>query len=180
VVTHGSTAGIIVETEAYHHSEPACHAYVGMTARTATLFGAPGRAYVYRSYGVHAMLNAVCEVQGVGAAVLIRALEPIDGVALMRSRRTAARNARGHGTGQPPPDWALCAGPGRLTAAIGVGMQHNGCNLSRGPVIISERSGHHPRRQVVCGPRVGITKATELPWRFAFSDCRYVSAPRPR
>ena len=87
VVRHGECAGMIVETEAYHESEPACHAFVGLTARTRTLFGPPGYAYVYRSYGIHALLNAVSEPAGVGAAVLIRALEPLDGIELMRSRR---------------------------------------------------------------------------------------------
>src|SRR4051812_47424712 len=91
VVRHGATSGVIVETEAYHLSEPACHAYVGLTARPSTLFGAPGRAYVYRSYGIHALLNAVCEPEGVGAAVLIRALEPLDGVGLMHELRRVPR-----------------------------------------------------------------------------------------
>jgi len=107
VVRHGETSGVIVETEAYHLSEPACHAFVGLTARTATLFGPPGRAYVYRSYGIHALLNAVCEPEGVGAAVLIRALDPLDGVDVMRARRGLERVED------------LCSGPGKLSQALG-------------------------------------------------------------
>src|SRR6202011_2775871 len=113
VVRHGRCSGVIVEAEAYHDSEPACHAYVGLTRRTATLFGPPGRAYVYRSYGVHAMLNAVTEAEGVGAAVLIRALEPVVGLDAMRARRGLDR----------PED--LCSGPGRLTQALGIGLDLN-------------------------------------------------------
>ncbi len=120
VVRHGECAGVIVETEAYHDSEPACHAFVGLTPRTATLFGPSGRAYVYRSYGVHAMLNAVCEPPGVGAAVLIRALEPLDGIELMRRRRGLA-DLRG-----------LCSGPGKLTQALGIGLHDNGVDLEAG------------------------------------------------
>ncbi|MDP9136024.1 MAG: DNA-3-methyladenine glycosylase, partial [Actinomycetota bacterium] len=105
VVRHGDCAGRIVETEAYHHSEPACHAYVGLTPRTRVLFGPPGRAYVYRSYGIHSLLNAVCEPEGEGAAVLIRALEPIEGVDPMRERR-GVESVRD-----------LCSGPGKLTQA---------------------------------------------------------------
>ena len=101
VVRHGECAGVIVETEAYHDSEPACHAFAGLTPRTATLFGPPGRAYIYRSYGIHALLNAVAEPEGVGAAALIRGLEPIDGIDLMRERRgrdRLATCARGRGS----------------------------------------------------------------------------------
>ena len=105
---HGATSGVIVETEAYHESEPACHAFVGLTPRTATLFGPPGRAYVYFSYGVHALLNAVAEPEGVGAAVLIRALEPLEGVETMRARRGLERVED------------LCSGPGKLTQALGI------------------------------------------------------------
>jgi DNA-3-methyladenine glycosylase len=108
VVSHDECSGVIVETEAYHHSEPACHAFVGLTPRTSTLFGPPGRAYVYRSYGIHALLNAVAEPQGVGAAVLIRALEPVEGIELMRARRGVDRLER------------LCSGPGKLTQALGI------------------------------------------------------------
>ncbi|HWX75173.1 MAG TPA: DNA-3-methyladenine glycosylase, partial [Solirubrobacteraceae bacterium] len=111
VVTHGRVSGVIVETEAYHESEPACHAFAGLTPRTRTLFGPPGRAYVYRSYGVHALLNAVCESDGVGAAVLIRALEPTVGVEQMRVRR-------GLVGGRPARDSELCSGPGKLTQAL--------------------------------------------------------------
>ena len=108
VVEHAGTSGVIVETEAYHETEPACHAFAGLTARTRTLFGRPGTAYVYRSYGVHAMLNAVSERPGVGAAVLIRALEPVTGLESMRARRGLTR----------PRD--LCSGPGKLTQALGI------------------------------------------------------------
>ena len=105
-VRHGPTAGLIVETEAYHHSEPASHAYVGVTPRSATLYGPPGVAYVYRSYGIHALLNAVCEPEGEGAAVLIRALEPLDGIEEMRARRGLHRLED------------LCSGPGKLLSLI--------------------------------------------------------------
>jgi DNA-3-methyladenine glycosylase len=118
VVRHGETAGVIVETEAYHESEPACHAHVGRTPRTITLFGPPGRAYVYRSYGVHAMLNAVAESEGIGAAVLIRALEPLEGIELMRARRGRERVEE------------LCSGPGKLTQALGIELAHNDGHLA--------------------------------------------------
>lgn len=167
VVSHGDGAGVIVETEAYHQSEPACHAHVGLTARTGPLFGPPGRAYVYRSYGVHALLNAVAEPEGVGAAVLIRALQPIAGEEGMRQRRR-----------QPGP-LDLCSGPGKLTQALGIGLERNGSDLAGGPVRI-----HPPpdgrRVDVVTATRIGITRAVELPWRFCVAGSRFVSRPRPR
>jgi len=168
VVRHGDTAGVIVETEAYHDSEPACHAYVGLTPRTATLFGPPGRAYVYRSYGVHAMLNAVSEADGVGAAVLVRALEPLAGVDAMRVRRGLERTED------------LCSGPGRLTQALGIGLDLNDSDLSIGPIRLEPRSRTWGERVLATAPRVGITKAVELPWRFTAEGSRFVSRPRPR
>src|SRR5436305_2117846 len=154
VVAHEGCSGVIVEVEAYHDSEPACHAFVGLTPRTATLFGAPGRAYVYRSYGIHALLNAVCEPEGVGAAVLIRALEPVEGIELMRSRRGVEQVER------------LCSGPGKLTQALGIELRHNGTDLARGPIVISGRPAAWRDVQVDVDQRIGITKAVELPWRF--------------
>ena len=164
VVRHGDTAGVIVETEAYHESEPACHAFVGLTARTAPLFGPPGRAYVYRSYGIHALLNAVCEPEGIGAAVLIRALEPLEGVEHMRTRRGVDD---------------LCSGPGKLTQALGIELHHNGGDLTRGPVMMGEPAPGWEAPRIVVGTRIGITKAPELPWRFCALGSRDVSRPWP-
>jgi len=166
-VRHGEARGRIVETEAYHHREPACHAYVGRTARTATLFGAPGTAYVYRSYGIHALLNAVCEDEQTGAAVLIRALEPLAGLEGMRARR-----------GMSHPE-ALCSGPGKLTQALGIGLACNATSLLDGPVRIEPPPAGLARPRLVVGTRVGITRATELPWRFCAAGSRHVSRPRP-
>ena len=153
--------GVIVETESYERDDPACHAYVGLTSRTETLFGPPGRSYVYLSYGIHSLLNAVCEPEGSAAAVLIRALEPTEGLALMRRRRERD-DARD-----------LCSGPGKLTEALGVGLADNGKQLDRAHFEL--RAGE--RRAVVTGPRIGITKATELPWRFCAADSRFLSQP---
>jgi len=163
-VRHGETAGRIVETESYHMEEPACHAYVGLTERTKTLFGAPGHAYVYFSYGVHSLLNAVCEPEGIGAAVLIRALEPVDGLDTMRRRRGVKRDAD------------LCSGPGKLTQALEVGLSLNGSSLLDGPIAVLEREAE-PR--IAVGERIGITKAAELPWRFCDADSPHVSRPWP-
>lgn len=166
VVRHGPCAGMIVETEAYHDSEPACHAFVGLTPRTATLFGPPGRAYVYRSYGIHFLLNAVAEPEGVGAAALIRALEPVAGIDLMRERRRL----------EPADD--LCSGPGKLTQALGIGLAHNGGDLETGPVTI-EPPPTSFRATISASRRIGITKAVDLPWRFCVVGNPNVSRPRP-
>jgi DNA-3-methyladenine glycosylase len=167
VVTHGPCSGVIVETEAYHDSEPACHAFVGLTARTEVIFGPPGKAYVYLSYGIHAMLNAVCEPEGVGAAVLIRALQPIDGLELMAERRGVDASQ----------DRALCSGPGKLTQALGVTLADNGSDLESGPIVISGRPERFSDPVVQRDRRIGITKAAELPWRFCLAGSRYLSVP---
>jgi DNA-3-methyladenine glycosylase len=167
-VSHGATSGVIVETEAYHESEPACHAFVGLTPRTATLFGPPGKAYVYFSYGMHALLNAVSEPEGVGAAVLIRALEPLEGVDLMRERRGLERAED------------LCSGPGKLTQALGIGLELNGTDLASGPIRFGPRAPGWEDVEPVTGVRIGITKAPELPWRFCAAGSRSVSRPWPR
>jgi DNA-3-methyladenine glycosylase len=167
VLRHGETAGRIVEAEAYHQREPACHAYGGLTERTRVLFGEPGRAYVYRSYGVHACLNAVSESDGVGTAVLIRALEPTDGLDLMRSRRGVER----------PED--LCSGPGKLTQALGIWLDLNGTSLERGPIQISAAPAEARRVRLAVGSRVGINRAVELPWRFCDAGSEHVSRPWP-
>jgi DNA-3-methyladenine glycosylase len=166
-VRHGATAGVIVESEAYHHSEPASHAYVGVTPRSATLYGPPGVAYVYRSYGIHALLNAVCEPEGEGAAVLIRALEPLDGIEEMRARRGLHRLEE------------LCSGPGKLTQALGVGLDLNASSLLDGPIRLGPPIRERPAVEVVAGPRIGITKAVDLPWRFCALGSRHVSRPWP-
>ena len=163
VVRHGPCAGVIVEAEAYHESEPACHAFVGLNPRTATLFGPPGRAYMYRSYGIHAMLNAVCEPEGVAAAVLIRALEPIEGIEQMRRRRSTQRLE------------SLCSGPGKLTQALDIELRDNGVDLIRGPIVISARPPAWRDIEIAVDQRIGITKAAQLPWRFSAAGNRFVS-----
>ncbi len=163
VVAHQGSAGVIVETEAYHDSEPACHAFVGVTPRTRTLFGPPGIAYVYRSYGIHALLNAVCEPKGVGAAVLIRALEPLEGIEAMQARRGVESLGN------------LCSGPGKLTQALGIELSDNGVDLLRGPVLISDRPADWREVRVDVDKRIGITKAADLPWRFCAAGSRFLS-----
>jgi DNA-3-methyladenine glycosylase len=164
VVRHDGVAGRIVEVESYHEEEPACHAYAGLTPRTRVLFGAPGFAYVYRSYGIHALLNAVAEEEGVGAAALIRALEPVEGVEVMRTRRGIERVED------------LCNGPGKLTQALGIWLDLNGTPLTDGPIEILPRA---EEPEIAVGTRIGITKAVELPWRFCDANSACVSRPWP-
>ena len=157
--------GTIVETESYERDDPACHAYVGLTDRTEVLFGPPGLAYVYLSYGIHSLLNFVAEPEGEAAAVLIRALEPTAGLEAMRARRGER------------PDVELCSGPGKLTEALGIGLERNGDDLSRDPFLLLPPED--PRPAVVTGPRIGITKAVDRPWRFCAAGSAFVSRPRP-
>jgi len=158
--------GLIVETEAYEREDPASHSFVGLTERTKVMFGPPGRAYVYLSYGIHSLLNFVCEPEGEAAAVLIRALEPTTELALMRARRPKART-----------DLDLCSGPGKLTEAIGVTLAQNGARLDHDPFLLFSPEGDP--LGVVTSPRVGITKAVEKPWRYSAAGSRFVSRPRP-
>jgi len=171
-VSHGGSAGVIVETEAYHESEPASHAFAGLTPRTSTLYGEPGRAYIYRSYGIHALLNAVCEPAGVGSGVLIRALLPVSGIERMRARR-------GLIGGRPAREQDLCSGPGKLTQALGVTLAQNATSLVTGPIRIHARAGDWRDPAILEGTRVGISHAVELPWRFCAAHSRHVSRPHP-
>jgi DNA-3-methyladenine glycosylase len=166
-VAHDETAGVIVETESYHADDEACHAFGGVTERNRVLFGPPAHAYVYRSYGIHSMLNFVAEPEGDAAAVLIRALEPVQGIELMRARRGLERVEE------------LCSGPGKLTQALGIGLDLNGVPLASGPIRVLERAGDWRTPAIVTGPRIGITKAAELPWRFCAAGSRFVSKPAP-
>ena len=158
--------GTIVETESYERDDPACHAHAGLTGRTEVLFGPPGRSYVYLSYGIHSLLNAVAEPDGEAAAVLIRALRPTAGVEEMRARR------RGR------PDAELCSGPGKLTEALGVGLDADGADLCADPFLLGPRPPGW-EGEIVAAPRVGITKAVERPWRFCVAGSPFVSRPRP-
>jgi DNA-3-methyladenine glycosylase len=164
---HDGAVGVIVETEAYHETEAACHAFIGSTTRSRVLFEAPGRLYVYRSYGIHALANIVVEPAGVGAAVLIRALEPLAGLEAMAARRGRTR----------PVD--LCSGPGKLTQALGIELVHNDTSVRDGPVRIGPPPRGWERPRLVAGERIGITKAAELPWRFCAADSIHVSRPWP-
>jgi DNA-3-methyladenine glycosylase len=158
----GGVGGRIVEVEAYHHTDPAAHSFNGQTPRNAVMFGPPGFAYVYRSYGIHWCLNFVCEAAGSASAVLVRAIEPLDGVATMRRRR-ALKDER-----------LLCSGPGRLCEALGVTIAHNGLPLDRTPFkLIAPET----RPDIVAGVRIGITKAADLPWRYGLKGSRYLSKP---
>lgn len=170
----GVAAGRIVEVEAYiGESDPACHAAPGPTARNAPLYGPPGVAYVYLNYGLHYLVNAVTEPVGSPAAVLIRALEPLDGLALMRERRTRVKWRRGKPV---PADHELCRGPGNLTIALGITLEQNTRPLTRGSLVIEDRGDRV--RDVVWGPRIGIRVGTEHPWRAIVAGSRAVSAQR--
>jgi DNA-3-methyladenine glycosylase len=156
--------GVIVEVEAYHHTEPAAHSYNGPTPRNLVMFGPPGFVYVYRSYGIHWCVNFVCEKKGSAAAVLIRALEPTHGLAAMRRRR---------GLDQ---DRALCSGPGKLTEALGITHEQNGLALDTPPFALHARKG---KVDVVSGIRIGLTKAVDLPWRYGLKGSKFLSKPFP-
>jgi DNA-3-methyladenine glycosylase len=162
VLLFSGVGGRIVEVEAYHQSEPAAHSYRGRTARNAAMFGAPGHAYVYRSYGIHWCLNFVCEAEGAASAVLIRALEPLFGVTQMRRRRGVSDMR------------LLCAGPGRLCEALGITGAHDGLALDKPPF---ELRAPVDKVDIVVGRRIGISKATELPWRYGLAGSRFLSKP---
>ena len=154
--------GRIVEVEAYDREDPASHAYRGRTERNASMFGPPGHAYVYRSYGIHWCLNLVCEPEGVPSAVLVRALEPVQGLDEMRARRGLAEVR------------LLASGPGRLCQALGITREQDGLPLDRPPFELRERA---EPVQVLAGARVGITRATELPWRYVEAGSPFLSRP---
>jgi DNA-3-methyladenine glycosylase len=154
--------GIIVELEAYHHTEPAAHSFRGPTPRNRVMFGPPGFAYVYRSYGIHWCINFVCEQEGSASAVLIRALQPTQGIAAMRRRRKLS------------DERALCSGPGKLTQALAITHAHNGLPLDAPPIALLARP---ERPEIVAGIRIGITKAVELPWRYGLKGSKFLSKP---
>jgi DNA-3-methyladenine glycosylase len=166
VVSHrspeGLASGVVVETEAYRPEDPACHAYRGPTMRNRTMFEGPGLAYVYLSYGTHRLLNVVCEGEGVGSAVLIRALRPLEGREIMSRRRGR--------------ESSLCNGPGRLTQALAIDLSHDGRDLTRGDLNISEGE---PSGEIVATTRIGITRGTDLPWRYLVLGDENVSV-RPK
>ncbi|HWL04671.1 MAG TPA: DNA-3-methyladenine glycosylase [Xanthobacteraceae bacterium] len=162
-LTVDGVGGVIVETEAYHHTDPAAHSYRGRTPRTAVMFGPPGFAYVYRSYGLHWCVNAVCEAEGSASAVLIRALEPTQGLDTMRMRRRL------------DDPRLLCAGPGRLCEALGISRDHDGLALDRAPFRLAKNPA--AAFKIVAGPRIGITRAADAPWRYGLAGSRFLSKP---
>lgn len=158
-----NTGGVIVEAEAYDHTDPASHCFAGRrTPRNASMFGPSGHAYVYRSYGIHWCLNFVCGCEPTGNAVLIRALQPVSGIEIMQQRRG------------PVPERKLCAGPGNLTQALGITGELDGKPLAAPPFKLLTRPAHV---EVVSGRRIGITRAVDLPWRFGLANSRFLSRP---
>jgi DNA-3-methyladenine glycosylase len=162
---HDGVGGTIVETEAYERDDPACHAFVGRTARTAVIFGPPGRAYVYLCYGIHRMFNVVTDEDGIAAAVLVRALEPTAGIGAMRARRGDGMAPRG-----------LCSGPGKICEALGIELDQTHLSVIEHPLAMTARP-EGPAPEIVAGPRIGITKAAELPWRYCLAGSDYLSRP---
>ncbi|HZK18402.1 MAG TPA: DNA-3-methyladenine glycosylase [Clostridia bacterium] len=160
--TEGVTAGKIVETEAYLQGDPACHAFRGMTPRNEAMFGMPGKSYVFLIYGVHYCFNVVSAAEGVGEAVLVRALEPVKGISLMRVRRNRKRKKN------------LCKGPGCLTQAMGITMEHNNMDLTGETLFVTKGKDKSPENIVVT-TRVGISKGADLPLRFYIMDSPYIS-----
>jgi DNA-3-methyladenine glycosylase len=154
--------GLIVEVEAYHHSEPAAHSFNGPTPRTMVMFGPPGFSYVYRSYGIHWCVNFVCEKEGSASAVLIRALQPTHGLAAMRQRRGVE------------DERALCSGPGKLCEALGITIQTSELPLDQPPFALHARIG---KAEIATGVRIGITKAADLPWRYGLKGSKFLSKP---
>jgi len=157
--------GRIVEVEAYHHTDPAAHSFNGKTERNAVMFGPPGVAYVYRSYGIHWCVNVVCEPEGSASAVLIRALEPTEGLPAMKRRRGLKEER------------LLCSGPGRLCEALGITHAHNGLPLDKPPLVLLPREDEP---EIVTGVRIGITKAADLPWRYGLKGSKFLSKPFPK
>lgn len=164
ILLFGGAGGMVVEVEAYDHEDPAAHGFAGMTPRNAAMFGPPGHAYVYRSYGIHWCLNFVCAPAGRADAVLIRAVEPTIGLAEMAARRGLA-DIR-----------ALCSGPGKLCQALGIDRSHDGLALDAPPFRLLARTSV---QQIATGPRIGITKAADLPWRYGLAGSRFLSRPFP-
>lgn len=163
--------GRIVETEAYDHEDPASHSFAGPTARNASMFGPPGRVYVYRSYGIHWCLNLVCREAGHGAGVLIRALEPLAGIEVMAARRGLPDGALANPK-------LLCAGPGRVGQALGIRREHDGMRVDAPPFqLIAASAAALDAAAVLVGPRIGISKAIDQPWRFGLAGSRFLSRP---
>lgn len=161
-VLFNGVGGIIVEVEAYHHTDPAAHSFAGPTERNAVMFGPPGHLYVYRSYGIHWCMNFVCEPDGIAGALLIRAIEPTEGLRTMRRRRGVKEERQ------------LCSGPGKLCQALGITRAHNALALDSMPFQLFARSAPVT---VVRGLRIGITKAADKPWRYGLKDSKFVSKP---